>query len=107
MYNSILLQKCKVNVSIFFQKFNILFVSKFQFRSDISLDRIGLLIDRVGVTILPLIMHFTTAIRFFPSWNGLKFSVILVLKFALFCLVYTQKQCRLCCMYLNLFRFYI
>ena len=62
MYNNTLPQKCKVNVSIFFQKFNII-VYKCQFWSDIlihqawtSLDWIGLLIGRVGVAILPLIM---------------------------------------------------
>ena len=72
MYNNILPEKCKVNLSIFFQKFNILFVYKFQFYSDIfihqvrtSLDRIGLLIRRFSVAILPWIMHLTTAIRFF------------------------------------------
>ena len=90
-YNIILSQKCNVNASILFQKFNILFVYKFQFWSHIlihqvrtSLSRIGLLIGRVSVAILPLIMHFTTAIRFFPSSNGLKFAIIPVLKFALF-----------------------
>ena len=36
----------------------------------------GLLIGRVSVAILPLIMHMTTAICFFPSRNGLKFSSI-------------------------------
>ena len=114
MYNNILPQKCQVNVSIFFQKFNVLFVYKFQFWLDIlihqvwtSLDSIDLLVGRNSVVILPLIMHFTIAIRFFPSWNGLKFSIIPVLKSALFSMVHTQKQCRLYCMYLNLFRFHI
>lgn len=74
MYNSTLSQKCKVNVSIFSQKFNILFDYKFQFWSDIfihqvwsSFDRIGLMIAQVSLSILPLIMHFTIAICFFPS----------------------------------------
>ena len=44
----------------------------------------SLLIGRFSVTILPLIMHFTTTIRFFPSWDGLKLSIIPVLKSALF-----------------------
>ena len=71
----------------YFQKFNILFVYKFQLWSDIFIhqvwtrrDRIGLLIGHVSVTMVPLIMHFTTAICFFPSWHGLKFSIIPVLK---------------------------
>ena len=108
-YNSILPKKFKVNVSTFFQKFNIIFVYKFQFWSNIfihqvwtSLKRIDLLIDRVSVANLPLIMYLTTAICFFPSWNGLKFSIIPVLKSAFF-LVHTKKQCCLYCMYLNLF----
>ena len=63
MYNNILPQKCKVNVSIFIQKFNIIFVYKFQFWSNIFihhvwtiLDSIDLLIGRVSVAVLPLIM---------------------------------------------------
>ena len=98
MYNNILPQKCKASVSIFFQKFNILFVYKFQFWSDIfihqvwtSLDKIDLLTGHVSVGILPLIVYLMTAICFFPSLNGLKFSIIPVLKSAIF-LVHTQNN---------------
>ena len=52
----------------------------------ISLDRI---LIAVIVAILPLIIHFTTAIRVFPSWNGLNLTV---LKSAHFCLVHTQNK---------------
>ena len=43
-----------------------------------------MLIGRISVAILPLIMHFTTAIRFFPPWNGLKLSIRPGLKSAIF-----------------------
>ena len=55
----------------------------------ISLDRI---LVAVIVAILPLIMHLLTLIRVFPSWNGLKFSFIPLLKSALFLFgSYTNK----------------
>ena len=65
MYNSILPEKCKVNLSVSFQKFNTVFFSFINFRHLVrhlhrtSLDRTGLLIDRVSVAILPFIMYFT------------------------------------------------
>ena len=93
-------------------QYNIFLVYKFQFWSDIfihqiqiSLERISLSIGRVIVTILPLIMHITTAICLFPFWNGLKFSIIPVLKSALFCLFHIEKQYHLYCIYINLFSF--
>ena len=47
MYNNIFPQKCKVNVSIFFQKFNILFVYKFQLWSDILIHQAWTSLDRI------------------------------------------------------------
>ena len=91
MYNSTLPQKCKVNVSIFFQKLNLLFIYKLGFGKTSSSIKYGLvsigqslLIGRGSVSIPPLIMHFKTAICFFPSWDGLKLSIIPVLKYVLF-----------------------
>ena len=111
-YNNTLPQKCKVNVLIFSQKLNILFVYKFQFWSNIfihqvwtSFDRTDLLIGRISVAILPLIMHFTTAICFFPFLDGQKFSIIHVLTSAFFVWFMHKKQSRFYWMYLNLFRF--
>ena len=114
MYNGILPQKCKVIVSIFFQKFIIPFInfnsgqasSSIKYRL-VSIGQVYQLIGCVNVRIFPFIMHFTTATRFCPSQNDLKFSIVSVLKFALFSLVHTEKQCRLYCMYLNLFHFCI
>ena len=47
MCNNILPQKCKVNVSVVFQKFNILFVYKFQFWSDILIHQVWTSLDRI------------------------------------------------------------
>ena len=49
-----------------------------------SLDKIDLLIGRVNVKIIPLIIHFPTAIHLFSSQNGLKLSIIPVSKFPYF-----------------------
>ena len=93
MYNNTLPQKCKVNITIFFQKLNILFIYKLSFGKTSSSIKYGLvsigqnlLIGRGSVLIPPLIMHFKTAIYFFPSWDGLKLSIIPVLKYVLFLL---------------------
>ena len=99
MYNSILPQKCKVNVSIFFQKFNIPFInfgfgktsSSIKYRS-VSIGQVYQLICCVNVRIFPFIMYFTTATRFCASRNGLKFSTLAVLKCALFFVWFTQKK---------------
>ena len=99
MYNSILPQKCKVNVSIFFQKFNIPFInfgfgqtsSSIKYKS-VSMGQVYQLICCVNVRIFPFIMYFTTATRFCVFWNGLKFSTLAVLKCALFFVWFTQKN---------------
>ena len=91
MCNNTFPPKYKVSVLIFFQQFIFFSFINLNFSKGFSSIKYGLfsigynlLIAHVSVGIIPLIMHFTTAVRFFLSCDDLKFSIMPDVKFAVF-----------------------